>query len=595
VFRTLIRNPKAIVALTFVTLILAAATASAGIRRYELDAGGVPETPAAWQASGRVASAPDHALQPRLTLDPAPVLEIELPDAGTLRFSPLGIRSDDDAPIELPAGAGQEIVFSPERPHALTIRESFWGVDERYLLRSTGLKHDLVIHADALRLLGGGDLIASWLVELPDAMTMGLDERGGAEMRDSEGVWIAHVPAPTIVDSGGGHAISGIARLELGALAGQTVLELVVPATWVHDPARVFPLYIDPSVNLEPTDMTRTGSVDNFGLRLEGGINSGSLLSVGLGDDVRGFAQFDTSSIPDTANVTGVRIQFWIANHDNPGDPASDLIYEIHPVASTVDVANADLYAAIGPPVVSAIYATNVIGSTGPDYCPLSFVPRDENLGAVAVADLTALLPLDYFTVGFANATNLNPVFDHLDLIGYPEEVLNPACPSTDFPGTRIRLVVDIREGDCTPRNHGFWHRYCLGQGVIDPGRNGNGNGPDPSPQHEELPPGLLAIADGAMAAHGLSACQALDEGPFSDARLAALRELATVHLNMAGGWLRRGCAIELHPVDKTPDLTVGDGIARMETLLIEGSERALRDARWIGEHIVNGEALVAE
>ena len=36
-----------------------------------------------------------------------------------------------------------------------------------------------------------------------------------------------------------------------------------------------------------------------------------------------------------------------------------------------------------------------------------------------------------------------DPVFDHIDYIGYPEEVLNLICPETDFPGTRITLVVE--------------------------------------------------------------------------------------------------------------------------------------------------------
>lgn len=147
---------------------------------------------------------------------------------------------------------------------------------------------------------------------------------------------------------------------------------------------------------------------------------------------------------------------------------------------------------------------------------------------------------------------------------------------------------------ECRPRNHGFWHRWCLGQDVIDPGRFGSGRGPFASPQHADIPPETLDKADTAMAPFGISACEALDSGPFSDERLAALRELATIQLNVAAGLLSLGCPVELHPVVRGEDgLTVRDAIREMNERLSDGSRRALRQARWIGAHVVNGEALL--
>ena len=97
------------------------------------------------------------------------------------------------------------------------------------------------------------------------------------------------------------------------------------------------------------------------------------------------------------------------------------------------------------------------------------------------------------------------------------------------------------------------------------------------------------------MASHGLTACQALDEGPFSDPRLAALRELATMELNMAAGLLKSSCPVELRPVVDDDGLTVADAVSHVLMRLSDGSPEALREARWIGEHVVNGEALVRE
>jgi hypothetical protein len=95
------------------------------------------------------------------------------------------------------------------------------------------------------------------------------------------------------------------------------------------------------------------------------------------------------------------------------------------------------------------------------------------------------------------------------------------------------------------------------------------------------------------MAAHGLTACQALDEGPLSDPRLAALRELATLRLNLAAGLLKSSCPVELRPVVDGDDLTVADALSLMEARLADGSVEALHEARWIGEHVANGEALL--
>lgn len=147
----------------------------------------------------------------------------------------------------------------------------------------------------------------------------------------------------------------------------------------------------------------------------------------------------------------------------------------------------------------------------------------------------------------------------------------------------------------CTPRNHGPWHRFCLGSDEIAPGRRGRGGGPGPAPLHGDLGDGIVGRVDAALASHGVGACAALDEGPFSDERQAALRELATVHFNLAAGLLSRSCPVELHPVVSAEDLTVADAIRLIDERLADGSRRALREARWIGEHVVNGEALTSD
>jgi len=279
-----------------------------------------------------------------------------------------------------------------------------------------------------------------------------------------------------------------------------------------------------------------------------------------------------------------------VANHDNPGDPAVPTYFQINPTLERASAPGVALHAAIGD-ILSPRYFGDTINPTGPDFCPAAFQLFQFDLGSNAIQDLIDRLPDDWFTVGVVSDVTNNPAFSHIDYIGYPEEVLGIGCPTTSFPGSRISLLVEVNV-ECAPRNHGYWHRYCLGQGSVAPGRNGGGNGPGPKKEHMALPVGLESEANGAMLAYGMTACEAIDAGS-TDKLHAALRELGTAHLNKAAGLLSRGCEVELHPIDDTPGLTVGDAMDMMEARIIVGSSRALKEARWIGEHVVNREALV--
>ena len=147
--------------------------------------------------------------------------------------------------------------------------------------------------------------------------------------------------------------------------------------------------------------------------------------------------------------------------------------------------------------------------------------------------------------------------------------------------------------GGKDPRTHGYWHRYCLGTDTIDPGRNGGGNGPGPSRDADDLPATLLAGVDAKLAPYDIATCAALDDGSFSEPRIAALRELATLWLNMEAGYLGCGTELELHPVVDTAPLTVQQAVDLIVAALASGDDDALRDAVWIGEHVNNGEAVL--
>jgi hypothetical protein len=205
------------------------------------------------------------------------------------------------------------------------------------------------------------------------------------------------------------------------------------------------------------------------------------------------------------------------------------------------------------------------------------------SLASVPDAHVVVGLDVNYLSAGFAGTLDF--------------QVLNPLIPTQNrqfVQNIAAYLCGFARpEGAKDPRNHGYWHRYCLGSDTIDPGRNGGGRGPGPSRDAASLPANLLVATDAIMAAHGVTTCAALDDGPFSEPRVAALRELATLHLNLQSGYLDCSALVELHPVNDTPGLRVGDALALMEAALAGTDDDALRDAAWIGEHVNNGEAIL--
>jgi hypothetical protein len=146
--------------------------------------------------------------------------------------------------------------------------------------------------------------------------------------------------------------------------------------------------------------------------------------------------------------------------------------------------------------------------------------------------------------------------------------------------------------GTCRPRPRAFWHRHCLGADRVSPGRRGRGIGPPPLPRARDLEPTLLDEADARLAPYGVTACQVLVAERPSDPRVAALRELAALRLNLLSGTLSPTCPVELRPILDGTDLTVADALREIEARLADGSDEACRQARWIGEHVNVGEAL---
>lgn len=414
----------------------------------ELTPQGLAPVTARWQQTGASATSPEHRLAPSVRIqDGAVVLEITMADGRPLRLRALDIH----ALAALPAG---DVLIAPSTKDAesdgrsLIVSSSWFGVHELFTLKADAVKHDLVLGAAALNGLGPGDIVAEWTLELPvGARAMkedGAAATAGVRIEDDAGRFLARLPAPAIRDADDAHATHGLAHLELGGREAAPTVKLIVPGTWAHSPDRALPLLLDPTVSLQPTSQPMTGFVDELGNIDLDQIASGTLTDVAYGAQVRGFAEFPLGSIPDASAILTAHLRVWLANHDNPFDPAVPLPLEVKFCPLPSSAPPLVLHAAIPPMGAGRIYATETVPRTGPEFCASSYEFRDYDLGPLALADIQAQLPADFFTVGFTSDVVTDPGFDHIDYVGYLEEVNNPfLCSFTDFPGTRITLVLE--------------------------------------------------------------------------------------------------------------------------------------------------------
>jgi hypothetical protein len=146
-----------------------------------------------------------------------------------------------------------------------------------------------------------------------------------------------------------------------------------------------------------------------------------------------------------------VRLEVWLCNHDNPADPAVPLPIWVKYCAVPASFPANVIFNAIGSLGTGRPYYNEMVDRTGPEWCPDWHVMKDYDLGSLAEADVRAQLPADFITIGFTSDIVTDPVFDHIDYIGYVEQVGNPSCTDTDLPGSRITLVVTYEEPNQPP------------------------------------------------------------------------------------------------------------------------------------------------
>ncbi|HYP23538.1 MAG TPA: DNRLRE domain-containing protein [Actinomycetota bacterium] len=187
---------------------------------------------------------------------------------------------------------------------SLIYDDVFPGVDVEYRLLPDGVKETLILDdaSAPARYRFYLDALRDVPVEVEE-----LDNGGWA-------FYVAPKPEPAFVlappyayDSGpSSRSRDGHASLEVRKVGGRYAVDLSVDAQWLHDQERQFPVYLDPTITIQPP------SLDANFIANCSGCTPWDYETIWVGTDSdtwRGAYKFDLSSIPVGANVTDAQFK----------------------------------------------------------------------------------------------------------------------------------------------------------------------------------------------------------------------------------------------------------------------------------------------
>lgn len=167
--------------------------------------------------------------------------------------------------------------------------------------------------------------------------------------------------------------------------------------------------------------------------------------------------------------------------------------------------------------------------------------------------------------------------------------------------GTTCELETDFLSlcfaAGCNPLTQGYWHRQCMGLGLIMSGGVGN------PPPHPDWEPQILLrlmydVVDPQVAALGSpkdqTACEGLDANPQDDMCQKAIKQYTAVLMNMVGGRLGGSCLLDIPDIgleDVDPG-TARDAIAALIRQGLAGDPNACKAANDAADLINTGAAI---
>ena len=325
-------------------------------------------------------------------------------DGVTLRWTPGTV-----------AGRAPEHGIARVAGSTLVAAGMYSGADEEWTVGRGQLKHDVVLVAPP-----EADDADGWFVvdgtldgDAVELETGGVRRTGPFETRGAIDLVARASGARLRLDVPFAHErdrreqqVAAVYRVE--PLAGGGVrVAVAVPLAWLRDPARRYPVVIDPTVSIGSVTGTLPVYLNNEtvedcagGQLVRGGATS--FFRIGLVDNngppvqgfwcYRGAFKFSTAAIPDNATVSRVDLNAFVLGNGAVGDVDFVRLGGDPAVMST-----AALFAAMDASAVH--YVTDYVPPASGWFVPLP-TTVGINLGPTAAADLQARLASDAFALG---------------------------------------------------------------------------------------------------------------------------------------------------------------------------------------------------
>ncbi len=212
-----------------------------------------------------------------------------------------------------PALVGEEATFEPSTALATESVESV-----NYTATPSGVKESVVLSAPPVE--GAAGPVFEYELRAAAGLTPVATADGRIEVRTSAGGVEFEIPAPTMTDSAVDEpGFSAQIAMTLVATGEGTWRVTVTPdEAWLRDPARVYPVVVDPSITKEPGTLSCwiASATPNTTPRCGPGTD---FIRVGIeaeGGKRRGLIKFGTGrlGVPAGATITDATVQLWLAS-----------------------------------------------------------------------------------------------------------------------------------------------------------------------------------------------------------------------------------------------------------------------------------------
>lgn len=189
-----------------------------------------------------------------------------------------------------------------------------------YQAAATGVKESIVLDAAP-----AAAPMFTFDLQMDAGLRPVLRPNGDIEIRDSSGTAEFTMPAPFMVDSTPDiPAVSTEVTTQLGQVAGGWQLTVSPDEAWLQDPARVYPVVVDPSITDTPSKYDgwideaapTTNQVASTYLRVGGPSGSRN----------RALVKFGLDALPANATVTDATLKLYLDTNQTTGSGTSEFI-----------------------------------------------------------------------------------------------------------------------------------------------------------------------------------------------------------------------------------------------------------------------------